>query len=141
MNGLFRALALLLFVWYSPPGIFRLEFAGRVADLRVDVGSIGAHFESLTDPRHERNRKHLLVDIVAISIGGILCGASDPTAIHRLGQVEARVVGQVFRATARHSVARLSASLADDPQPEAFQKCFEEWIANGVEADINPVAL
>ena len=54
-----------------------------MADLYVDVGSIGAHFKSLTDPRHERNRKHLLVDIVVISICGILCGASGPTAIHR----------------------------------------------------------
>ena len=25
----------------------------------VDVGTIGCHFESLTDPRHTRNRKHL----------------------------------------------------------------------------------
>ena len=43
----------------------------------------GSHFESLSDPRHTRNRKHLLVDIVVISICGILCGASGPTAIHR----------------------------------------------------------
>ncbi len=25
----------------------------------VDVGTIGSYFESLSDPRHERNRKHL----------------------------------------------------------------------------------
>lgn len=30
----------------------------------VDVGSLGSHFESLTDPRHMRNRKHLLLEIV-----------------------------------------------------------------------------
>ncbi len=34
-----------------------------MAELSVDVGSIGSHFESLSDPRHTRNRKHLLVDI------------------------------------------------------------------------------
>jgi hypothetical protein len=28
----------------------------------VDVGSIASYFESLDDPRHTRNRKHLLVD-------------------------------------------------------------------------------
>ena len=51
-----------------------------MAELCVDVGS---HFESLTDPRHTRNRKHLLVDIVVISLCGILCGASGTAAIHR----------------------------------------------------------
>ena len=47
------------------------------------MGSLGSHFESLTNPRHARNRQHLLVDLVVISICGILCGASGPTAIHR----------------------------------------------------------
>ncbi len=54
-----------------------------MAELCVDVGSLGSHFESLTDPRHKRNRKHQLVDIIVISICGILRGASGPTAIHR----------------------------------------------------------
>ena len=33
----------------------------------IDVGSIGSYFESLSDPRHTRNRKHLLVDIAVIA--------------------------------------------------------------------------
>ncbi|MCX6973216.1 MAG: transposase family protein, partial [Verrucomicrobia bacterium] len=49
----------------------------------VDVGSVGAFFESLSDPRHTRNRKHLLGDIIVISVCGILGGCSGPTAIHR----------------------------------------------------------
>ena len=32
----------------------------------VDVGSISSYFESLSDPRHSRNRKHLLVDIAVL---------------------------------------------------------------------------
>ena len=49
----------------------------------VDVGSIGSYFESLSDPRHTRNRKHLLVDIVVIAVCGMVCGCDGPTAIHR----------------------------------------------------------
>src|SRR3981081_3203622 len=49
----------------------------------VDVGSIGCYFESLSDPRHTRNRKHLLVDIAVIAVCGIVCGCEGPTAIHR----------------------------------------------------------
>ncbi|AGA28314.1 DDE transposase family protein [Singulisphaera acidiphila] len=43
----------------------------------VDVGSIGSYVESLSDPRHTRNRKHLMVDIA------VICGCDGPTAIHR----------------------------------------------------------
>src|SRR5271156_3181195 len=46
----------------------------------VNVESIGSYFESLSDPRHTRNRKHLLVDIVVIAVCGILCGSDGPTA-------------------------------------------------------------
>ena len=49
----------------------------------VNVESIGSYFESLSDPRHARNRKHLLVDIVVIAVCGMLCGSDGPTAIHR----------------------------------------------------------
>jgi DDE_Tnp_1-associated len=49
----------------------------------VNVESIGSYFESLSDPRHTRNRKHLLVDVVVIAACGMLCGSDGPTAIHR----------------------------------------------------------
>ena len=49
----------------------------------VNIETIGSYFESLSDPRHTRNRKHLLVDIVVIAVCGILCGSDGPTAIHR----------------------------------------------------------
>ena len=46
---------------------------------RVDVGAIGSYFESLSDPRHTRDRKHLLVDVAVVAV----CGCDGPTAIHR----------------------------------------------------------
>ncbi len=46
----------------------------------VDVGSIGSNFESLDDPRHMRNRRHLFADI---AVCGIFCGCDGPVAIHR----------------------------------------------------------
>jgi DDE_Tnp_1-associated len=49
----------------------------------LDVGSISSYFESLSDPRPPRNRKHLLVDIAVIAVCGIICGCDGPTAIHR----------------------------------------------------------
>lgn len=106
-----------------------------MAELCVDVGSIGSHFESLTDLRHTRNRKHLLVDIVVISICGILCGASGPTAIHRWAKSKhewlAKPLALSHGIPSRDGLRRLLMVL----KSEAFQKCFEEWIAGGVEAD------
>ena len=49
----------------------------------VNVESIGSYFESLSDPRHTRNRKHLLIDVVVIAVCGLVCGCDGPTALHR----------------------------------------------------------
>src|SRR5947209_5979355 len=48
----------------------------------VDVGSIGSYFESLDDPRHTRNRRHLMVDIAVIAV----CAGASEQGI-ALGQV------------------------------------------------------
>jgi predicted transposase YbfD/YdcC len=101
----------------------------------ADVGSIGSHFESLSDPRHVRNRKHLLIDIVAISICGILCGANGPTAIHRWAKSKADWLAQYLELPhgipSRDCIRRLLMVL----QPAAFQQCFQEWIASSAQAD------
>ena len=47
----------------------------------IGVGSIGSYFESLSDPRHERNRKHLLVDIAVIAVRGVIRGCDGPTSL------------------------------------------------------------
>ena len=49
----------------------------------IDVESVGSYFQSLTDPRHTRNRNHLLGDIIVIAVCGILCNCEGPAAIHR----------------------------------------------------------
>src|SRR4249920_1703509 len=63
----------------------RLSHTGlsRMATPWVNVEAIGSYFESLSDPRHTRKRKHLLLDIVVIAICGMVCGCDGPTAIHR----------------------------------------------------------
>lgn len=101
----------------------------------ADVGTIGSHFESLVDPRHTRNRKHSLEDIVVISICGILCSANGPTAIHRWAVSKSEWLAQFLALPngipSRDCIRRLLMAL----QPAAFQKCFEQWIAKGGTAD------
>ncbi len=101
----------------------------------VDVGSIACYFESLSDPRHPRNRKHLLVDVAVIAVAAIICGCDGPTAIHRWATHRADWLAQQLALPngipSRDCVRRLLIAL----QPEAFQRCFHAWIAHAIPRD------
>jgi predicted transposase YbfD/YdcC len=101
----------------------------------VDVGSIGSYFESLGDPRHTRNRKHLLVDIAVIAVCGIICGCDGPTAIHRWAKHReswlALYLALPNGIPSRDCIRRLLVAL----KPEAFQRCFRAWIADALPID------
>jgi predicted transposase YbfD/YdcC len=98
----------------------------------VDVGSIGSYFESLSDPRHARNRKHLMVDIAVIAVCGIVCGCDGPTAIHRWAKHRAAWLAEHLRLPngipSRDCIRRLLIAL----KPEAFQGCFRAWLADAI---------
>ena len=95
----------------------------------VDVGSIASYFESLSDPRHTRNRKHLLVDVMVLAVSAILCGCDGPTAIHRWARERQGWLGEYLALPngipSRDCIRRLLIAL----KPEAFQRCFQTWIA------------
>jgi predicted transposase YbfD/YdcC len=95
----------------------------------VDVGSIASYFETLPDPRHTRNRKHLLVDVVVIAVAAILCNCDGPTAIHRWATLRKGWLAQRLKLPngipSRDCIRRLLIAL----QPDAFQLCFRDWIA------------
>ncbi len=101
----------------------------------VDVGSIGSYFESLSDPRHARNRKHLLVDIAVIAVCGIICGCDGPTAIHRWAKHREAWLALHLRLPngipSRDCIRRMLVTL----KPEAFQRCFRAWIADAIPLD------
>jgi len=101
----------------------------------VNVEAIGSYFESLSDPRHTRNRKHLLVDIVVIAVCGMVCGCDGPTAIHRWAVNRREWLEQFLSLSngvpSRDCIRRLLMAL----KPEAFQKCFQEWIAHAIPTD------
>ena len=101
----------------------------------VDVGSIGSYFESLSDPRHTRNRKHRLVDIAVIAVCGIICGCDGPTAIHRWAKHrEAWLALHLALSNgipSRDCIRRLLIVL----KPESFQCCFQAWIADAIPVD------
>ena len=100
----------------------------------VNVESIGSHFVSLADPRHTRNRKHLLVDVVVIAVCGMVCGCDGVTAVHRWASNRADWLKQFLDlpngVPSRDCVRRLLMAL----EPRAFQQCFQKWIAHAVDS-------
>ena len=58
-----------------------------MANKTVSLRSVVKHFESLPDRRHERNRKHLLVDVISIAIWGIIGGKLGTVTYGKLGTV------------------------------------------------------
>ena len=79
---------------------------------------------------HIRNRKHLLVDVIVISVCAILGGCDGPTAIHRFA-ANRREWFEGFLELAhgipsRDCIRRVLMVL----RPDAFQRCFQEWIAD-----------
>jgi predicted transposase YbfD/YdcC len=101
----------------------------------VDVESVGSYFQSLSDPRHTRNRKHLLGDIIVIAICGILCNCDGPTAIHRWAVNRADWLREILELPngipSRDCIRRLLIAL----KPQAFQGCFQNWIAKAITTD------
>ena len=101
----------------------------------VNVEAIGSYFQSLSDPRHTRNRKHLLVDIVVIAVCGMVCGCDGPTALHRWASQRHDWLQEFLSLPngipSRDCMRRLLMAL----KPEAFQKCFREWISSAIRTD------
>ena len=101
----------------------------------VDVGSIASYFESLSDPRHTRNRKHLLVDVMVLAVCAILCGCDGPTAMHRWAMERkdwlALYLALPNGIPSRDCIRRLLIAL----KPEAFQRSFQAWIARAIPSD------
>lgn len=91
--------------------------------------SILTHFASLNDPRDERGKEHLLLDIIAIAICAVICGAESWVEIAEYGR--AKVIWlQTFLALphgipSHDTFARLFARL----EPDEMQQCFLSWIA------------
>ena len=94
----------------------------------VESGSLLKHFESLEDPRVEYLVEHRLLDIIALTICGVICGADSWVEIEAYGHSKADWL-QSFLALpngipSHDTISRLFAML----EPTQFQSCFANWV-------------
>lgn len=97
--------------------------------------SLLEHFESLPDPRKKLNQRHLLVDVIAISVCAVIVGCDGPTAI-RLWAVERESWLREFLKLpndlpSKDCIRRVLSLL----NSEAFTRCFSEWVAENLSTD------
>jgi hypothetical protein len=86
------------------------------------------HFSELEDPRIERTKRHKLIDIVTITLLGVICGADSWVAIESFGQAKLKWLKRILELPngipSHDTIARLFARL----NPEQLQQCFMEWV-------------
>jgi predicted transposase YbfD/YdcC len=75
------------------------------------------------------------VDIVVIAVCGMVCGCDGPTAIHRWAANRRswleRFLALPNGIPSRDCIRRLLIAL----KPEAFRRCFQDWIAHAIRTD------
>ena len=96
--------------------------------MSIEKSSFVRHFSPLEDPRIERSKKHLLIEIVAITVIGCLCGIDSFEGIAVFAEERLEWLKQFLRlpggAPSHDTFSRVFARI----KPEKFQACFIDWM-------------
>jgi predicted transposase YbfD/YdcC len=92
------------------------------------------HFEDLPDPRSPSGRRHVLLDLLAIAICAVICGADGWVAVEEFGHSKAQWFATFLRLPhgipSHDTFGRVFAML----EPKAMERCFMRWVAGLVRA-------
>lgn len=90
--------------------------------------SIGRFFGRLRDPRLNRRKRHLLVDIIAVALCAVICGANDWQQIAAFGKRRLAWL-QTFLALPNGIPSHDTFErVFDRIDPQAFLGCFQRWV-------------
>lgn len=92
------------------------------------AASIMEHFADLEDPRVDRTKDHLLLNIMVIAVCAVICGADGWVGVEKFGNAKLswfkKFLDLPNGIPAHDTFGRVFARL----NPEAFQNCFSRWI-------------
>ena len=86
--------------------------------------SLLVHFADLPDPRVERTKRHQLIDIIAIALCAVICGADSWVDVELFGRSKEawlrRFLALPNGIPSHDTFGRVFARL----DPDAFERCF-----------------
>lgn len=96
--------------------------------MSIEKSSFVIHFGELEDPRVERTKKHLLIDLVAIAVIACLCKIDSFEGMATFAEARLEWLKQFLQlpggAPSHDTFSRVFARI----KPEKFQACFIEWM-------------
>lgn len=96
--------------------------------------SLHTYFENFPDHRINRNKKHLLSDIIVLSVLGVLCGAESWDSIEAFGKTKIDFLKSFLKLPngipSHDTINRVFSGL----RPRLFERMFIEW-ASGLKND------
>lgn len=104
--------------------------------------SINTYFRKLKDPRIQRHRKHLLIDIITITICAAICNCDDWQQIETFARCRHDWLKKFLRLPNGVPSHDTFERVFDRLDPVAFQACFRNWM-HALHADLglSPIAI
>lgn len=91
--------------------------------------TIQHHFRKLKDPRINRRKRHLLLDILVIALCAVLCGATDWQQIEAFGKLRHDWLRRFLELPNGIPSHDTFERVFDRIDPQAFHRCFQDWVA------------
>jgi predicted transposase YbfD/YdcC len=101
----------------------------------MEVRGIIEQFKALPDPRSSVNRRHLLVDVIVMSICAVVAGADGPVAIEEWAKAHRGWLKRYLRLAHGIPSHDTIGRVLEIIRPESFQECFVAWLQSLSEPD------
>ncbi len=101
--------------------------------------SIRVYFKDLVDPRGKQGRQHFLIDVIVISICGVISGADDWNAIEDYGKKKEAMLREVLSlpyGIPSHDTYNRVFGVLDK---EAWQAGFMRWMEDIVKTTVGKI--